>query len=515
MGNNILLNWRFWVTFYFFLCYCWCFLDTVKFITRFLLDRIFCINPEWFEKILGRRNLFMLLAPIDTLVHILCIVAFVGALQVMLTNEGVKTFTLEHLICSFLAFLFAVAFYHLLAVDLQDPEPKFFKVLIPASILFSFCSVYIFAFKFPLLLTLFTYLGSFVYKYFLISWFPWVVIGIATFLGGTTTCLKILLFLPLNLIGVLLAPFKIIYNLLIFNKLVNKHGMTIDPNYKRGEGLQEVPTLEALVARKCLNDSQTYEVTKYPTYSIGEIDVNLARKNPDTFFARGLVENPNFKISGAEVEVAKQNPTSKLAVALNDRVNKVVENIKDSFDTRWLFSGKLLTKDTCICALCWKTKNVGAKLSPRPGELDRRTLIVCVDCQVEQMALRHNISKGEASVLHNFISNEALEPFIDELIKGYFKVTKKSDFDTEEEKQKLIESGILMLSLILEDEKIKGALGKLDKEELRKKFHELFSDPLAFTPSVRGKVSRPKIGRNAPCPCGSGKKYKKCCLVLK
>jgi preprotein translocase subunit SecA len=25
-------------------------------------------------------------------------------------------------------------------------------------------------------------------------------------------------------------------------------------------------------------------------------------------------------------------------------------------------------------------------------------------------------------------------------------------------------------------------------------------------------VSEPKIGRNDPCPCGSGKKYKKCCL---
>ena len=23
----------------------------------------------------------------------------------------------------------------------------------------------------------------------------------------------------------------------------------------------------------------------------------------------------------------------------------------------------------------------------------------------------------------------------------------------------------------------------------------------------------PKIGRNDPCPCGSGKKYKKCCLL--
>lgn len=25
----------------------------------------------------------------------------------------------------------------------------------------------------------------------------------------------------------------------------------------------------------------------------------------------------------------------------------------------------------------------------------------------------------------------------------------------------------------------------------------------------------PKIGRNAKCPCGSGKKYKKCCLFTK
>lgn len=24
--------------------------------------------------------------------------------------------------------------------------------------------------------------------------------------------------------------------------------------------------------------------------------------------------------------------------------------------------------------------------------------------------------------------------------------------------------------------------------------------------------ARTKVGRNDPCPCGSGKKYKKCCL---
>jgi uncharacterized protein len=32
---------------------------------------------------------------------------------------------------------------------------------------------------------------------------------------------------------------------------------------------------------------------------------------------------------------------------------------------------------------------------------------------------------------------------------------------------------------------------------------------LASTPVAR---SEPKVGRNDPCPCGSGKKYKQCCL---
>lgn len=27
--------------------------------------------------------------------------------------------------------------------------------------------------------------------------------------------------------------------------------------------------------------------------------------------------------------------------------------------------------------------------------------------------------------------------------------------------------------------------------------------------------AKAKIGRNAPCPCGSGKKYKRCCLELR
>ena len=33
-------------------------------------------------------------------------------------------------------------------------------------------------------------------------------------------------------------------------------------------------------------------------------------------------------------------------------------------------------------------------------------------------------------------------------------------------------------------------------------------------PAPAAPISRePKVGRNDPCPCGSGKKFKKCCLL--
>ena len=31
-------------------------------------------------------------------------------------------------------------------------------------------------------------------------------------------------------------------------------------------------------------------------------------------------------------------------------------------------------------------------------------------------------------------------------------------------------------------------------------------------PPTTVRRSTPKVGRNDPCPCGSGKKYKKCCM---
>jgi preprotein translocase subunit SecA len=45
------------------------------------------------------------------------------------------------------------------------------------------------------------------------------------------------------------------------------------------------------------------------------------------------------------------------------------------------------------------------------------------------------------------------------------------------------------------------------------------SDPSAVAPSQAPPAQpmtrmEPKVGRNDPCPCGSGKKYKQCCGAL-
>ncbi|MFC7786014.1 SEC-C metal-binding domain-containing protein [Rossellomorea sp. GCM10028870] len=38
----------------------------------------------------------------------------------------------------------------------------------------------------------------------------------------------------------------------------------------------------------------------------------------------------------------------------------------------------------------------------------------------------------------------------------------------------------------------------------------MLNEPAALIPQPV--INEEKVGRNDPCPCGSGKKYKKCCL---
>jgi len=46
-----------------------------------------------------------------------------------------------------------------------------------------------------------------------------------------------------------------------------------------------------------------------------------------------------------------------------------------------------------------------------------------------------------------------------------------------------------------------------------KRLYDEFSEDQSFgsLPVSQTPTFRPKVGRNEPCPCGSGKKFKKCC----
>jgi len=61
-------------------------------------------------------------------------------------------------------------------------------------------------------------------------------------------------------------------------------------------------------------------------------------------------------------------------------------------------------------------------------------------------------------------------------------------------------------------ERFRGAFSALAKEEVHpeaEKFQGSSDEKVVMHDPIQS--SHPKVGRNDPCPCGSGKKYKKCC----
>lgn len=58
---------------------------------------------------------------------------------------------------------------------------------------------------------------------------------------------------------------------------------------------------------------------------------------------------------------------------------------------------------------------------------------------------------------------------------------------------------------------------QLTKEELRhtRARLQMVEGVIEATPGSKGRSLVEKIGRNEPCPCGSGVKNKKCCNVLR
>ena len=67
----------------------------------------------------------------------------------------------------------------------------------------------------------------------------------------------------------------------------------------------------------------------------------------------------------------------------------------------------------------------------------------------------------------------------------------------------------LLAEIAEKEKKLEELNAKLESQRKVLKEKEEENERLNF--SNNNSTLRPKVGRNEPCPCGSGKKYKKCC----
>ena len=104
--------------------------------------------------------------------------------------------------------------------------------------------------------------------------------------------------------------------------------------------------------------------------------------------------------------------------------------------------------------------------------------------------------------------------------KVYEQITPESNYEKTVSTNKIqnVKTGTIMDGINNELEEItdsettldsNNSLNKLDVSSLDAATIKRLMDYQNRKPSVR---EYKKIGRNDPCPCGSGKKYKKCCL---
>ncbi len=115
------------------------------------------------------------------------------------------------------------------------------------------------------------------------------------------------------------------------------------------------------------------------------------------------------------------------------------------------------------------------------------------DIHVEQLKNRHEISPG---YLEKYEDQNVLELLFNE-------------FDKTELSKNVLGNSFLK-ELAHSIEALGGVFNKKQQDKIdqvRKSFHKQFVEPIMSN-------KKNKVGRNEACPCGSGKKYKKCCLML-
>jgi len=163
------------------------------------------------------------------------------------------------------------------------------------------------------------------------------------------------------------------------------------------------------------------------------------------------------------------------------------------------FEGKIKDGGKCVCDLCGKTARLGGFLDPRSAN----PLVACYNCMMKISAKEQGISVAEAKKRRERMF-KASNLFSQTKMKEYLQATGKDACNSIDELNEVIRY-VTSVWNTFGKEAIEG-FENMPESKLLKIYGKV---KMNFSYLIK----TPKHGRNDPCPCGSGKKYKKCCLL--
>ncbi|WP_135621993.1 HEAT repeat domain-containing protein [Solemya pervernicosa gill symbiont] len=129
---------------------------------------------------------------------------------------------------------------------------------------------------------------------------------------------------------------------------------------------------------------------------------------------------------------------------------------------------------------------------------------------IKEVAMKHSDSREQSvSILIDYLK----EPDSEARLLNAMVVSSLIDLDAKEAIgtiRGIYEAGLADLVHCGDIEDVELELGLRESRSTPRP--DLFSPQTEYTPVISHESNKTKIGRNDQCPCGSGKKYKKCCL---
>lgn len=156
-------------------------------------------------------------------------------------------------------------------------------------------------------------------------------------------------------------------------------------------------------------------------------------------------------------------------------------------------------------------KNLSVVFKTLYDESQKRDSYKILHTKIDQVLFK-TIEVYEIDMVNNFDSIDDFVDYVSEIFEDKeiaLQIAMLTSISVMLKEQKIDESELdsyflLVVSLV-------SILNEFRKDEFQR-----IQDDKFFTPrSKQEKIEEIKVGRNDPCPCGSGKKYKKCCLHKK